>query len=1561
MGVHGLWTLISPYGRRIDIATLRGKVLAIDASIWLTQFVKAMRHADGSTMAYAHLLGTFRRVMKLLVLRIKPVFVFDGGAPILKRRTVLLRQQRRGLNENQFAAAARRLLLVQLQKRRLSRVAAAVLQEDAQFTAVSRPIRLRRQPRSGSQTEAGSAAAATMAFLADVGHDDTDSDGNNSGMAADMTKGIPKRETHASDHNTVPVVTGAAHAVRGTALEASREDEDMARALELSLQQAFPVDAVTPQEEAVPGSEAIGVDHNSSDVDDAPIASTRRPQLSRIGTADVSASTSGTVAASAAPIPHHSQYAPAGQVAALSAMRKKRRTGAIFGDAAAGAAGGRGGVEDQDVDDEDDGVGPFTDSFMPNVPEQVGDIDLSVVSMLPSHLQKAYVEELRRKLRSENRDRLLPHAGDAAAISRAQMDVFLGAARFNADVTAMNVAAAAAASSASLPARRIASESQRHFVLLRDGESTVDGGTILLHKENTVGYSESTVPTVTASDEYVDNSEGGFLDHAPTVALVREKFQDDNRSIAELTDREKAALFLRSGRSTSAGSSSTGAAESKRVSVWSRGRGKGRGGSRSKVGERLARGDSATAALLAFVEGRAPLATAGALRNKYELMLHAAARASAAGDVSTCSGPGFAQGTLSAQCIGVSISAAREQLVQQLDADANGVEQFSTHLADNDALLQMAFGDDSPGVPAEPLFDRAAAQDDKNVATVDIQMMKRPADASLEVPIVTRIADTNCIAPLAGLESPLRVVHADTTVHRDTGMVHDAASMAADGIQSPYVSPDTNCDDDGGGFFTTGGESGSELAVCDVHREAVSLVCGQQAALVLGRIDDVAQHMRDKAPNAWHTYTAFGVATARGHRQDSNSTLPSEQREPHGRPGSLDLVDDGEWEDAVKPNLHSSGIPLCHGTAVDIVADDVEVILDDDTLDIAAAADVERELAETNATVSLDLHHRTSTSHLSVEKQPGHAESVPLRQGVQLHQIVSDAGRNTTELSSAAKDAVARAYELAGHLGNGGGSRAAFERAMRSMGLPITGNNTVKTTSDSTADGSEERVEAAKLAPSGRNASTLQTAHCDELECTLPDDNSSHFVHTAHRIQDAPASADVATLQQSAPNLQSFPPAHDLSNAPSPAQDEALVVELAEDALQMASVRRELLWGAEHTNDVAAPALSTSTAHVVAGETDGRLVRITDALAGLEADEAALTATSRRAARDASSVTPGMIAEVAALLELFGLPVVYAPMEAEAQCAALEAAGLVDGIVTDDSDAFLFGARVVYRHLFDDTHHVEEYRADDLAARWGVTRDDLIRSALLLGSDYCEGVAGIGPVNAAEIITAFPGDDGLRAFRDWLINVTSDEPAPPQRPAKVQAGKRRRRRGVGASGSRDRSDDEKGNDAVKSTQSDCVELFKYKHRNARRRWVVDPTFPSSAVLAAYRSPTVDTSYASPFAFSLPDGAALTAFAVARFGWDKSRAQAELAPLLREVAAGPIQMPIEAYLQRAPITYDSAQPAALIKSTRLRAAVTTLAGGNASVVASIVAQTSSDVVSAAVGSDVVVRSWTAEIV
>jgi len=53
------------------------------------------------------------------------------------------------------------------------------------------------------------------------------------------------------------------------------------------------------------------------------------------------------------------------------------------------------------------------------------------------------------------------------------------------------------------------------------------------------------------------------------------------------------------------------------------------------------------------------------------------------------------------------------------------------------------------------------------------------------------------------------------------------------------------------------------------------------------------------------------------------------------------------------------------------------------------------------------------------------------------------------------------------------------------------------------------------------------------------------------------------------------------------------------------------------------------------------------------------------------------------MLQLFGIPWVESPSEAEAQCAFLEMHNLVDGIVTDDSDVFLFGGKKIFKNIFE--------------------------------------------------------------------------------------------------------------------------------------------------------------------------------------------------------------------------------------------------------------------------------------
>ncbi|XP_053311282.1 DNA excision repair protein ERCC-5 [Spea bombifrons] len=95
MGVQGLWKLLECSGRPINPETLEGKILAVDISIWLNQAVKGARDRHGNAIQNAHLLTLFHRLCKLLFFRIRPIFVFDGEAPLLKRQTLAKRRQKK--------------------------------------------------------------------------------------------------------------------------------------------------------------------------------------------------------------------------------------------------------------------------------------------------------------------------------------------------------------------------------------------------------------------------------------------------------------------------------------------------------------------------------------------------------------------------------------------------------------------------------------------------------------------------------------------------------------------------------------------------------------------------------------------------------------------------------------------------------------------------------------------------------------------------------------------------------------------------------------------------------------------------------------------------------------------------------------------------------------------------------------------------------------------------------------------------------------------------------------------------------------------------------------------------------------------------------------------------------------------------------------------------------------------------------------------------------------------------------------------------------------------------
>lgn len=116
-------------------------------------------------------------------------------------------------------------------------------------------------------------------------------------------------------------------------------------------------------------------------------------------------------------------------------------------------------------------------------------------------------------------------------------------------------------------------------------------------------------------------------------------------------------------------------------------------------------------------------------------------------------------------------------------------------------------------------------------------------------------------------------------------------------------------------------------------------------------------------------------------------------------------------------------------------------------------------------------------------------------------------------------------------------------------------------------------------------------------------------------------------------------------------------------------------------------------------------------------------------------VSENIILDILEILQIFGIPYVFSPGEAEAQCSFLEMMGLVDGVISNDSDVFAFGGKTVFKDFFVDNQYIQEYRMEDLEKEKGLTRERIIEFALLRGCDYCE-------VNSIEILL-------YRALQEW--------------------------------------------------------------------------------------------------------------------------------------------------------------------------------------------------------------------
>lgn len=138
---------------------------------------------------------------------------------------------------------------------------------------------------------------------------------------------------------------------------------------------------------------------------------------------------------------------------------------------------------------------------------------------------------------------------------------------------------------------------------------------------------------------------------------------------------------------------------------------------------------------------------------------------------------------------------------------------------------------------------------------------------------------------------------------------------------------------------------------------------------------------------------------------------------------------------------------------------------------------------------------------------------------------------------------------------------------------------------------------------------------------------------------------------------------------------------------------------------------------------------------------------ARKFAIRSSKMSPYILESSIKLLDLMGIPSIQAEGEGEAQAAYMVNQGDAWAVGSQDYDCLLFGAKNIVRNLTltSKIGELELLNLNNILKKLEVSREDLVNIALLVGTDFNEGVKGIG------------AKTGLRLLKDNKLSEAMDK------------------------------------------------------------------------------------------------------------------------------------------------------------------------------------------------------------
>ena len=123
------------------------------------------------------------------------------------------------------------------------------------------------------------------------------------------------------------------------------------------------------------------------------------------------------------------------------------------------------------------------------------------------------------------------------------------------------------------------------------------------------------------------------------------------------------------------------------------------------------------------------------------------------------------------------------------------------------------------------------------------------------------------------------------------------------------------------------------------------------------------------------------------------------------------------------------------------------------------------------------------------------------------------------------------------------------------------------------------------------------------------------------------------------------------------------------------------------------------------------------------------------------------------LFDILQVPYYDAPLEAETMCADLCKRGLVDGVLTEDTDVLAYGVPVFISKININTGECVRIKYGNLLQKIELTALQFLDLCIMCGTDYNKNIYRIGPSKAYDLIKKHEHIDGIKSNTPHDTNI----------------------------------------------------------------------------------------------------------------------------------------------------------------------------------------------------------------